>query len=97
MAKKKVRVFWFVEPLDANTNKVIAQELAEEAEERKMRNLICQDGKRHNLWQCPFRLIQRLFLSQETLHLKFKVYTRQGSHGKIRPAFQHILDKAKTA
>lgn len=96
MAKKK-ECTWFVEPLDANTNRIIAQELEEETEERKNRNLICQDGKKHNLWQCSFQLIQRLVLSQQTLGLKFRVYSKQGKYGKIRPAFKRILANVKTA
>lgn len=71
---------WFVEPLDAYTNQVIASRISEE---NAHEGIECADGISRNLWECPHRFIAELNRSQSELGIRFKVFRREG-HGSIR-------------
>jgi hypothetical protein len=81
---------WFVEPLDAYTNEVLARELPEE---NFCRDMLCEDERGRDLWECKSSFVSFLRRSQKNLHVRFKVYVREGQHGKIRLA--NFLDKNK--
>jgi hypothetical protein len=81
---------WFIEPLDAYTNEVLARELSEE---NFYRNLLCEDERERDLWECKSSFISFLRRSQKNLHVRFRVYVREGQYGKIRLA--DFLDKKK--
>ena len=72
---------WFIEPLNSDTNEVIAQQLAESNFNEA---IVCVDGKRHNLWTCSNQFAMSLVKSKESLDLHFKIWGKQGRHGKIR-------------
>lgn len=83
MAKKRTYT-WYAEALDARTNEIIANGLGQDAEESFTGDiLIPPDKKRHQLWRCPFSVVNFLQKSRNYLDLKFRVYNREGQ-GKIR-------------
>jgi len=63
---------WYVEPLDSHTNKVISEQLSKD-----------DFNKSKNLWECPFGFVTSLYASRQDLNLKFKIWGKQGYHGKI--------------
>ncbi len=77
----KREYIWFVEPLNSDTNKVIAQQLAESNFNSE---IVCADRKRHNLWTCPNQFAMSLVESKGSFNLHFKIWGKQGCHGKIR-------------
>lgn len=81
---------WFIEPLDSHTNEVLARELPEE---NFCRNMLCEDGKERDLWECKSQFVSYLRKSAKCLHIRFKVYVRESRYGKIRLA--DFLDKKK--
>lgn len=78
--KQKREYVWFVEPMDSNTNMVIAQELSEE----NFGRVKCEDEKKHNLWRCSWDFVLSLQKSKRVLGLNFRSYNKQGTQGKIR-------------
>ena len=83
--KKQREYNWFVEPRGdvAHTNKVISENVGEE---NAMQEMLCADGKKHNLWQCPSTLILFLWRSRVGLKISFKIFSQEGKNGKIRDA-----------
>ena len=70
---------WFVEPLDAHTNKVVSGDLPVE----NAGAYLCVDGQHYNLWRCSSPKVQALWRSRETLGLKLKIWVKEGN-GVIR-------------
>jgi len=71
---------WFIEPKDANTNRIIAERLAEMAPEEEDHEVLCADLTRHNLWRAPnHSFIAELKRNAGQLWLNFKVYRRVGN------------------
>ncbi len=71
---------WYIEPQDSHTNEVMASNLDEE---NALRDVLCADDRRHNLWQCPSGILFMLVRSRIDMNIKFKIFGRQGN-GKIR-------------
>jgi hypothetical protein len=73
---------WFVES-DDFTNEAIA-EAANNWGEKIIPHtgMMCADGKRHNLWECPYSLITKLRNSQQPF--RFRAWIQEGK-GQIRP------------
>lgn len=71
---------WFVEPLDAFTNQVIASRISEE---NAHEGIECADGVARNLWECLHRFISELRRNESELGIRFKIFCREG-HGGIR-------------
>jgi hypothetical protein len=69
---------WFVEPLDATTNRVIADLLGEDAQEAEVRGLDLPDDTRRNMWRVAFRTIAVLEASRRSLQLHFRVFAQRG-------------------
>jgi hypothetical protein len=83
VAKKRVYT-WYVEALDDRTNEIVAKGLGQDAEESFFGGvLIPPDERRHQLWRCPFSVVNFLQKSKGSLGLKFQIYNREGQ-GKIR-------------
>jgi len=84
---------WYVEPLDTQTNEVIAREAQSHGlmEERELR----PEGSKNplNMWRCQHLFIERLERSKKQLGIRFKIYNREGS-GQLR---QVIFSKKKKA
>ena len=64
--------FWYIEPLDGYTNKVISEQLPKD-----------DFDKSKNLWACTLGLAKSLYRSKGDLNLKFEIWGKQGHHGKI--------------
>tara|TARA_Y100000310_G_scaffold340583_1_gene436926 strand:+ start:1725 stop:2048 length:324 start_codon:yes stop_codon:yes gene_type:complete len=84
MAKRKKPTYtWYLAPLDAHTNEVIAREADQRGIQLiPMRDILCSDGKTHNLWQCNYSFARFLFLSKDNLGIRCVFYSQQG-RGKI--------------
>jgi len=73
---------WFVEPRDDFTNEVIAREASDRGFELfEHRDMVCGDGKCHNLWECPHSFITELRHSGHPV--KFVRWGQEGN-GKIQ-------------
>lgn len=84
MTDKMVFHSWFVEPLDAYTNEVLAKNQEFLSEEAVFHDVNCEDGKTHRLWGCKgYSFVNNLRNSRRALRLRFKVWHQQG-HGQIR-------------
>lgn len=75
MKTVKKEYFWYVQPLDSHTNKVIAGQLPEMSED--------SFRKKGNLWECSLEFVTSLYASKADFDLKFKIWGKQGHHGKI--------------
>jgi hypothetical protein len=68
---------WFIEPLDSGTNETISQELPEM---NFWQSVICEDGRKHNLWSCDSDFVSKMRKSKRNLNLNFKIFNqRDGS------------------
>lgn len=65
--------YWYLKPLDSHTNEVIANLPDAVFEE----GVLCQDGKRRAMWQCPRELVASLNRSRRNLNLNFTVFVRE--------------------
>ena len=72
---------WFIEPLNSDTNEVIAEQLPASDFNRE---IVCVDGRNHNLWKCSHQFAMSSVESKESFNLHFKIWGKQGRHGKIR-------------
>jgi hypothetical protein len=72
---------WYVEPLDSETNKVIAEGKWDDS---ILEGVTCADGSRRNLWLCDREFIAKLKRSKKALNLKFTIYVQEGRNGSIR-------------
>jgi len=81
MAKKQkaVATTWFIEPSDAQTNEIIAQEVSEE---NLHRDKLCKDGEKRNLWECSWDFVKKIIGSAEDMGAQFKVF-RKIDEGEI--------------
>ena len=73
MAKKKK--FWYVKPMDAHTNEVIAKHLQKDENAHFQRR--DTDGALHDVWECDPDFLMRLFRSAKGMHLRFMIFTSE--------------------
>ena len=79
MSKKNYT--WYIEPLDGgHTNEVLSRELPDT---NFLRDKICADGEKRNLWQCDYKFVSKMINGQESLKVKFAILVQEGD-GKIR-------------
>ena len=82
--KKKVKTYWFVEPLNPATNNSIASELAKTSDISEVVNLDIGDGVPRCAFLLPaYKMVTTLYASRGQFDFKFRVYRRQGLHGKV--------------
>jgi len=74
---------WYIEPLTDITNNAIQQYLSEAGLELSSALLLCADGKKHNLWECPIDLVKLIFSSKNSLSLRFVIWGKKDRYGKI--------------
>ncbi len=72
---------WFVEAV-GHTNEAIARALPTA---HTHKDVLCQDGKKRDFWECEYRFITKLLKSQTAQHLEFRVFFREGRHGTVKP------------
>ncbi len=83
---KTSRVYWFVEPEDSHTNKVIASQLLAISQFEESVAMEDSEGKEHSVYQIETHFFAtRLYADRINLNLKFKVYYRAGMNGKLYP------------
>jgi hypothetical protein len=84
--KKTPMTYWYVEPGDAHTNKVIADSLLALSQLDENVSLEDVDGDYHSVYQVEeYFFITRLYRDRVKLTLSFKVFYRAGKNGKLRP------------
>lgn len=94
---------WYVEPLDEQTNAAVYECLKNRDLNANMEPAICEDEKKHNLWECSIETVKFLYASKEELNLKFEIWGKQGFSGKIKKKTflfkpkRKYLKKRKTA
>lgn len=78
---------WYLEPKGnvAHSNEILGKNIGEE---NALQDVLCADGKLHNLWRCPSGLVFMLWNSRKNFSMfgkKFaiRIFCREGN-GKIR-------------
>ena len=81
MAKREYE--WFLKPTGnvAHTNEVLSRNISEE---NAMQDVLCQDGKKRDLWRCPSGIVFMLWRSRSNLKITFRIFSRELPNGKIR-------------
>jgi len=79
----KKRYTWYIEPLNKETNDAIYEYLSKTGLEFSAEPILCADGKKHNLWECPLNLIPLLCGNKKSLQLRFVVWGKQGRYGRV--------------
>lgn len=69
---------WYVEPLSPETNATIAEQLQNMPGASMGDQMVCQDGRLHNLWRCPFNFVSQLLRSGKKSGLQFKIFRKRG-------------------
>ncbi len=88
MTKKPSRkIYWFVEPKNSYTNKVIAQHLLATSQlSLEPQELLGVDDQAHLVFEVSeYAFISRLYKDRFNLNLEFCVFSRQGKNGRLRP------------
>ncbi|HZJ41988.1 MAG TPA: hypothetical protein VFD51_03160 [Patescibacteria group bacterium] len=84
--KKKVSTLWFIEPVNAHTNEVIAKNLAALNQVDENFALTDVNGVEHSVFQIESHaFITRLYKDRQKFALKFNVFYRQGNNSLLRP------------
>jgi len=78
-----VEYVWFIESLSDLTNEYISRELQAENAEREV---LCNDGKKRDMWRCKYKFISRLKRERLDQALEYNVFVRTGEKGQARPA-----------
>lgn len=83
---KKVATSWYVEPCDANTNEVIAKNLAAVNKVNENVDLEDVDGLFHSVFEVEdYSFITRLYKDRFKFNLRFNVFYKKGKNDKLRP------------
>jgi len=76
---------WFIEPLNAFTNEVIAKELAKTSDVVESVQLQINDGSVHSVFQVPaYSFIAKFKAGVKQFNLKFRVYCQSGKNAQTR-------------
>ncbi len=82
--KKKVKTYWYVEPLNPATNNSVAAELAKTSDISEVVNLDIGDGVPRSAYLLPaYKMVTTLYASRGQFDFKFRIYRRQGLHGQV--------------
>lgn len=95
MAQAKRNTNWFVEPIGAHSNQIIAENLAKlnEADATSL-EVIDNKGKPHSVYQIyDYSFITNLIKAKAKFNLSMNIYYRSGVNGAIRP--WELVKKAK--
>lgn len=75
---------WFVWPKNSQTNHAVARYLQNgdnRFEESALRDVLCSDEQKRDLWQCTETQAYFLWRNPE---LKLRIFNRLGAHGRVR-------------
>lgn len=79
MTEKKYT--WYIEALDGGyTNEVLSRELPDT---NCLRDKMCADGVKRNLWQCDYKFVAKMKRGKKSLKVNFAVFVQEGN-GQIR-------------
>lgn len=93
MSRKRGIQKWYIEPLDARTNEVLAKNQEFLSDEEIFDGVRCSDGKPHRLWGCrDYAFVARLMRSRIKLMAVFLTWHQEGN-GQIR---QWIFSRKKS-
>ena len=93
MKRKRGIQKWYIEPLDARTNEILARNQEFLSDEEIFAGVRCADGKPHCLWGCrDYAFVARLMRSRVSLMAVFLTWHQEGS-GQIR---QWIFPRKKS-
>ncbi len=82
--KQKRNIFWFVEPLNSHTSKIMAQYLSSLGDLIEHTGLKDKEEKNHFAYEVPdYAVITRFLKDKREFNLKFDVYYRQKNYGPI--------------
>lgn len=76
MEKKKRKTVWFVEPIGAHTNRIIAQFLIKDIDEIVQESINIKDVGRVNAYEVDHKVITHL---KTNWNLTFHIYRKQGN------------------
>lgn len=75
---------WFIEPLNALTNEILAKNQEFLSEEQVFDGVKCEDGKFHKLWGCrDYRFVSDFLKNRRFFGSVFKIWHQEGN-GQIR-------------
>ncbi|MGE5425581.1 MAG: hypothetical protein ACM3PZ_00660 [Bacillota bacterium] len=76
---------WYVQPLDAVTNEVIAKHLALTSDVSETISIEVDGKKIHDLYLLPgYSVLNRLYQFKASMGLKFKAYRQVGPKGRAK-------------
>lgn len=73
--------FWYLGDFDSRTNEIISTIISDEC---RSAQVLCQDGKKRDLWQTDYTTIMRLKNSRLQQNLTFTVFKRDGKFGPVK-------------
>lgn len=87
---------WLIEPLDADSNKIIAAQLHQKIYDAGAIEARDTENKQHNVYLVPdFAFISFLQRSKSSLNIKFVIYKRRILNGGYRSDLEVVPFKPK--
>ncbi len=82
---KQKKISWFVEPLDADTNEIIAKPLVARGDLVEHVDLLDDQGEQHSVFEVPaYSFITQLYKDKHKFKLDFRVFYRQSKYGSLK-------------
>ena len=75
---------WYVEPLNDYSNAKIAEALAETHLSNSLEEVRDGSNRPHKVFAVDYLFVDRLQSTQTDTELRFKVFNRTSTHGKVR-------------
>lgn len=80
-----MKTYWYLEPIDAHTNEVIAKRLSAVNQVDENFALTDSEGREISAFQIEkYSFIQEMYDNRQKFALRFKVYSRQGKNGQLK-------------
>ena len=95
MSTERIPHKWYIEPLNAFTNEVLAKNQEFLSDEHLFNGVQCIDGKQHKMWGCQdYGFVNTFLRSRVSLGCVFKIW-HQGGNGQIRQWEFHVQKKKR--
>ncbi len=79
------KTYWFVEPIGAHTNEIIAKRLLAVNQLDENFAITDSEGREISVFQIEkYSFVQELYDNRHKFSLRFKVYSRQGKNGQLK-------------
>ncbi len=80
-----MKTYWYLEPIDAHTNEVIAKRLSAVNQVDENFALTDSEGREISAFHIEkYAFIQEMYDNRQKFALRFKVYSRQGKNGQLK-------------